>query len=257
MRTTEFVESYFDAWNHGDAVAVADHLADDGTYIDVPENVSRSHDELIVTLKQFFATNRLRYELVGEILADESTVAFQYCMKPNSASAVVDIIHGAEFITLRDSAAVQITDYYERPDIERSAELATATSSGKYAKSGLSIEQLDKYKKRLNWIMQEEQIYLRPELTLPRLARVVGCTVNHLSQVINAGFGMSFFDYMNHYRVEKAKQLLASPGDHGTAVLNVAYSVGFNSNSAFYSAFKKSVGQTPAQYRRTRLKPSH
>ena len=97
--------------------------------------------------------------------------------------------------------------------------------------------------------MVSERLYLRPDLTLPRLAQAIDCSVNHLSQVINAGFGVSFFDFVNHYRVEHAKRLLKEAEGRG-AILNIAYSSGFNSNSAFYSAFRKFVGNTPAQYRR-------
>jgi AraC-like DNA-binding protein len=258
MRATEFVESYIEAWNHRDPQAIADHLTDDGTYVDIPENVQRSHDELIVTLKDFFSTHRHRYELIGEILKGQETVAFQYRMLPPGKTASADIIHGAEFVTFRGDAALNITDYYDSPDIERSTELARATSAnGKYAKSGLNEQQMSRYKNRLSEIMRSEQIFLQPDVTLPKLAHFVGCSVNHLSQVINAGFGMSFFDYLNHFRIEHAKQLLADTDGKNGAVLNVAFSVGFNSNSAFYAAFKKCVGQTPAQYRRRKLRNSH
>ncbi len=99
--------------------------------------------------------------------------------------------------------------------------------------------------------MNEHQLFLQSGLTLPRLAETVGCSVNHVSQVINAGFGVSFFDFINAYRIEHAKKLLDNLDERG-AVLNIAFSVGFNSNSAFYAAFKKHVGMTPTQYRRSR-----
>ena len=141
-----------------------------------------------------------------------------------------------------------ITDYYDIP---------VKTSSNKYAKSGLTGDQMLVYKHRLDQIMQSRNEYLRPDLTLPRLAESVGCSVNNLSQVINSGFGTSFFDYLNRYRIEHARKLLTNSDCLSNAILQVAFTVGFNSNSAFYSAFKKYVGMTPAQYRQRHLKRCH
>jgi AraC-like DNA-binding protein len=101
--------------------------------------------------------------------------------------------------------------------------------------------------------MSEEQAYMNPSLTLPKLSNMVQCPVNHLSQVINAGFGVSFFDYLNEYRIEEAKRILSDQSDRPQPILSVAFEVGFNSNSAFYSAFKRLCGQTPAQFRKKQL----
>lgn len=256
MRATEFVSSYFDAWNHRDPVAVADHLACDGLYWDVPENRRSSHDELVVALREFFSAYRHRYELIGEIVEGPETVAFQYRMCPLGRRGAAQPIQGAEFITLHGDAAVTIHDYYELPTAARTPG-ATQPEPGapggpKYAKSGLTAAQLSEYRQRLETVMVSRQAWLRPDLTLPQLAGLVDCSVNHLSQVINAGFGMSFFDYVNRYRVEHAQRMLAeTSGDEG-AILNIAFAAGFNSNSAFYAAFRKFVGQTPARYRRSR-----
>ena len=259
MRPTKFVESYFDAWNHRDPEGVARHLAVDGTYFDVPENVRRTHTELITNLHDFFATYRHRYELVGDILTNGNTVAFQYEMVPpgnGRRPASRATYRGAEFVTLGDSEALSIVDYC---NISGSTGPATivgqseeAAQQRKYAKSGLSDEQLLAYRACLEARMTEQELFLLPDLTLPRLAEIVDCSVNHLSQVINAGLGMSFFDFLNSHRIEYAKQLLADR-DECMPVLNIAYAVGFNSNSAFYAAFKKYVGLTPAQYRKLRL----
>lgn len=264
IHPTQFVESYFDAWNHCDPKGVADHLTADGIYCDIPNNMQRSHGELITTLADFFSSHRHRYELVGEILTGENTIAFQYKVCPlgrGTNGEQTTRYDGAEFMALNGDAAVTITDYYDVPGIERPAKLARLTSTqnqrSKYAKSGLNAEQLSHYKDRLEHIMLEQQAYLRPDLTLPRLAEAVDCSVNHLSQVINAGIGMSFFDYLNQHRIRHAKILLGDIDDENSAILNTAFTVGFNSNSAFYAAFKKCVGQTPAQYRRTEKNKSH
>ena len=264
MHATQFVESYFDAWNHHDPKGVADHLTADGIYCDIPENVQSTHDELITALADFFSNHHHRYELIGEILTGENTIAFQYQICPlgeDAGSKEAKLFIGAEFMTLNGDAAMTITDYYDVPGIERPSKLARLTSrqtlKSKYAKSGLNGEQLLNYKDRLKHMMLEQQVYLQPDLTLPRLAEAVGCSVNHLSQVINAGMGKSFFDYLNQHRIQHAKDLLGVLDDGNSAILNIAFTVGFNSNSAFYAAFKKCVGQTPAQFRRTEKNKSH
>jgi AraC-like DNA-binding protein len=264
MRATEFVESYFDAWNHCDPKGVADHLTADGIYCDIPEKAQRPHDKLITYLIDYFSNHRHRYELIGDILTSRKTIAFQYKVWPfenAERSRSPNAYRGAEFMTLHGDAAMTITDYYEIPSISQASTHSQLTSSKtqahKYAKSGLNSEQMLEYKERLEQVMQSQEAYLRSDLTLPKLAEAVDCSVNHLSQVINSGFGLSFFDYLNQYRIEYAKKMLSRMDGQSAAILNIAFTVGFNSNSAFYAAFKKRVGQTPAQYRRVRLKKTH
>ena len=65
VHAAEFVESYFDAWNHRDARRVADHLAANGTYYDIPDRQRHSRDELVAGLTAFFAYDTHQYELIG------------------------------------------------------------------------------------------------------------------------------------------------------------------------------------------------
>lgn len=243
MQAAEFVESYMSAWNRNDPERVAGHLTANGIYHDIPANIQRTHDELVEFLDDFFDRFPHHYELIGDIVSNQNTIAFQYRVCPVKGPGRKRLASycGAEFITLDGDAAVTIKDYYDFP---------TAAQKSKYAKSGLRRSQMRELKTRLETIMVAEQAYLKPNLTLPLLAEAVGCSVNHLSQVINAGFDMSFFDYLNNHRIAHARRMLSELNGSSGAVLNIAFSVGFNSNSAFYAAFKKHVGMTPAQYRK-------
>lgn len=264
VHTTRFVESYFDAWNHRDPKGVADHLAANGIYCDIPEHQQRSHDELITSLRAFFAHDRHQYELIGDIQTGRNSIAFQYrvsSVDDDDDNGLASSYFGAEFMTLSGDAAIIITDYYDTRVMARPQSHVRAAAGRslqhKYAKSGLNTAQLEEIKCRIETIMQSDKAFLRSDLTLPKLAVIIDCSVNHLSQVINSGFGMSFFDYLNQHRIEYARKLLGDYGRHNGAILNVAFAAGFNSNSAFYAAFRKCTGQTPAQYRRTQLNKFH
>ncbi len=256
MRAVDFVQSYINAWNLRDPKYVAEHLADEGVYCDIPDHARHNRAELVDNLGEFFAEYRHRYELVGEVTAGPNTIAFQYRIQglTNVDSTVGAPQLGAEFITLHGETATTIVDYYDAKYVYPDAvphEHGATMQLPKYAKSGLSNEQVAKYKCQLERIMLGDRAFQRTDLSLPRLAQHMGCSVNHLSQVINAGFGMSFFDYLNQHRIEFAKQLLLNNSGSDASVLSIAFAAGFNSSSAFYSAFRKIVGQSPAQYRRS------
>ena len=249
MRAAEFVQSYIDAWNHCDARAVAEHLVKNGTYCDIPNNEQHSREGLVASLVEFFTLEHHRYELIGEVLASEKSIAFQY--KMSSVDSVSEEIFGAEFMTLKGDGAFKIADYYD--PVHSATEPAVPVRekvAEKYAKSGLSDTQLAQYTEQLRALMDTEKAYLQSDLSMPELASRVNCSVNHLSQAVNSGFGMSFFDFLNSYRIGQAEIMLSRGGLQTPAILDVSIAVGFNSNSAFYAAFKKVTGKTPAQYRR-------
>lgn len=128
--------------------------------------------------------------------------------------------------------------------------LEADSKNDKYQKSALDHEMSARILKRLISTMENERPYLHNNLTLPDLARLVETSPNYLSQVINEQLQMNFFDFVNSYRVETAKQLIISPAPHTHTILDIAMESAFNSKSAFYVAFKKQVGMTPAAFKK-------
>lgn len=251
MHATEFVHSYIDAWNHSDAEGVAEHLVKNGTYCDMAQHTQTSRDGLVENLLRLFAREHHRYQLLGEILANDNSIAFQYQSTPLDGSTEEGWF-GAEFMTIKGDGAIKIADYYDPMHTVKSPSTAgNGAPALKYAKSGLSSTQMEKYTGQLSELMDMDKVYLESELTMPKLAEMMHCSVNHLSQAVNSGFGVSFFDFLNSYRIKEAKSMLSDHDPQAQAILDVSFAVGFNSNSAFYAAFKKSTGQTPAQYRRS------
>lgn len=138
----------------------------------------------------------------------------------------------------------------EPSPLEDSNNIAS-TPDGKYKKSAVTEEMSARILKRLTETMQEEKPYLNNTLTLPDLAEMVRTAPNYLSQVINEQLQMNFFDYVNSYRIETAKNLIINPLPHTLTILDIAMESAFNSKSAFYSAFKKQVGITPAAFKKS------
>ncbi len=118
----------------------------------------------------------------------------------------------------------------------------------KYTRSGLSGDQLEQYRVLLSATMTGAEPFLNNDLTIEELAHTTGIPRHHLSQVINDQFGMNFYDYINTYRVEKAKALLHSPRYRDQTILSLAFEAGFNSKTTFNTVFKKSTGLTPSQF---------
>ncbi len=101
---------------------------------------------------------------------------------------------------------------------------------------------------KVEHLMQSEQPFLNPKLTLPDLAEKLHTNVHTLSKVINEGFGKNFNDFVNSYRVEEFKRRVLIEPYKNQTFLAIALSVGFNSKTAFNRSFKKLTEITPREY---------
>lgn len=119
----------------------------------------------------------------------------------------------------------------------------------KYKTSTLHPEKADELIPKLVSLMEDEKLYLDPDLTLIDLSKKLKIHYNHLSRIINEKFSLPYNDFVNQYRVEEAKKLLSS-SDEKQSVLQIMYETGFYSKSVFNTAFKKFTGMTPTEYRK-------
>jgi AraC-like DNA-binding protein len=62
--------------------------------------------------------------------------------------------------------------------------------------------------------------------------------------------GRSLQSLLGELRVELARRYLAEPGE---SVSEVAFLLGFSEVSTFHRAFRRWTGQTPGEYRKSRL----
>ena len=111
-------------------------------------------------------------------------------------------------------------------------------------------EKRNELKTKLLQKMETERPYLDAELNLPKLAKLMDLSVHEMSELVNEGFGENFAQFVNRYRVEESKQLLFSEKHAHLNMVGIAFEAGFNSKTAFNTAFKKQVGMTPSEFQK-------
>ncbi|MFK7935741.1 MAG: helix-turn-helix domain-containing protein [Saprospiraceae bacterium] len=129
--------------------------------------------------------------------------------------------------------------------------IPTIETRQKYESSNLNETQKEAYLATIKQEMHQHKYYKEPELTIQQLAKKIEIPTTYLSQVINEKMGCTFLDFINQYRVEAAKKLLHDSNYDHYSILGIAEEAGFNSKSAFYSAFKRFTNTTPAKFRKS------
>jgi len=99
----------------------------------------------------------------------------------------------------------------------------------------------------LHQLMEEKEIYLRPELKLAEVAALIGLSSHQLSQLLNDNLNKSYHTYINDFRIQKACDWILQKQE--LKLESIGYEVGFNSKSSFFTAFKKRTGLTPKTYK--------
>ncbi|WP_161992009.1 helix-turn-helix domain-containing protein [Flagellimonas algicola] len=119
----------------------------------------------------------------------------------------------------------------------------------KYEKTGLSKAFSQELKTKLENLMLTQKPYLNQDLRLDDIARMLDISRHHASQVINENFGLNFYEYVNKYRIEEAKDRLNSHSETTVpSISEIAYQCGFNNRVSFYKAFRKMTHTTPSEF---------
>jgi TolB-like protein/AraC-like DNA-binding protein len=105
---------------------------------------------------------------------------------------------------------------------------------------------------QLNQLMDEDEIYLNPSLSLRELAQSLQIHPNKLSWLINENLGKNFNEYINSWRLTAFQQKALDPENSNITLLGLAYESGFNSKSVFNEFFKRSTGLTPRAWLKSR-----
>ena len=122
------------------------------------------------------------------------------------------------------------------------------------AKRPASAEPPTILEKRLEQLIEEQQIFMTEGLTIGGLAERLGEQEYKVRQLINARLGFrNFVAFLNHYRIREARKVLADPGQKHLGVAEIAFRHGYSSLGPFNRAFKEIVGQTPTEYRKAAL----
>ncbi|MEO1053595.1 MAG: helix-turn-helix transcriptional regulator [Bacteroidota bacterium] len=120
----------------------------------------------------------------------------------------------------------------------------------KYQTSSINKTQSKRLKDQLEELMNKDQLFTDPDISLSRVAKLMDVPSAHISRAINEHTGTNFSDYINQLRIALAKTRLSDPAFHHLKISSIAYDVGFGALSTFNTLFKKYVGETPSAYRK-------
>jgi AraC-like DNA-binding protein len=90
------------------------------------------------------------------------------------------------------------------------------------------------------------QRHLGEQMRLETVAAAVNVSPFHFCKLFKRATGLTFTDFVNRARVDKAKRMLMRPS---TRITEVAYDVGFQSLSHFNRSFRRIADESPSEFR--------
>ncbi len=123
--------------------------------------------------------------------------------------------------------------------------------SKKYRHSPINRNISREILQRLDDLILTESLHQDVDLSLKSLVAKTGLSYHHVSQVINAELKINFNEFINNYRLEHFKKLLADEDYNQKEIIELAYQSGFNSKATFYRFFKMKTGMSPNHYKKS------
>ena len=107
-------------------------------------------------------------------------------------------------------------------------------------------------------LIENDMIFIDPNLSLSTLAKELNTNTSYLSKIINDKLNLNFNNFINSYRIKEARKLLSDPKNYTYTIASIAEKVGFRSISVFNKSFKENTGLTPSYFLKSvRKQDSH
>ena len=129
--------------------------------------------------------------------------------------------------------------FRSKPWIENAAEEEEEKAEAK-------IESNADYRAMLEQWMKTDKPYLNPDFRLMDLRQILPLNRTYLSQLINAEYGCSFYQFVTNYRIEEAKRVMVA--NPFMKMQDVGEQCGFSSPTVFARVFSREVGMTPSEW---------
>ncbi len=128
------------------------------------------------------------------------------------------------------------------------AEPDDEADTAKYSASALSPEQRDALFDAILQSMENDKVFLDPEMSVVKLAGILHTNKSYISQTVNEKVGKNFSMFINEYRIKEARKMLANKAFDHLTIEAIAHNTGFKSISAFNNSFKRFTGITPSYF---------
>lgn len=165
--------------------------------------------------------------------------ALDYLLKPGADEDLINVIE----------EAMRLADREEEAFGEESLEAEGATAAGDISFAGAE-ETRDGEEIASNIIVGEVTRYIennyKEDIALQDVAGLFGYSDVYFCKLFKQNFGKNFITYLNEFRIDRAKELLADPQIN---IKDVSIEAGYRDANYFTRVFKRMVGRTPSEYR--------
>jgi len=192
-----------------------------------------------------YASAALRRFIVGLLSVLATTLALRVVMSVEAAQGR-PFLEGVPYLLVL-AGAFLVTCQIIFTSLRYPGLLSIPGSHVKYARSTADATDLKALEQRFETLFRDRRPYLDPDLTPDALAGMLGAPARHVSQLVNARYGMNLASYINQCRIREVAHLLTTEPEKPIKV--VMFECGFKSKSIFNREFQRCLGTSPSQFR--------
>ncbi len=117
----------------------------------------------------------------------------------------------------------------------------------KYERVKLDDEECERIVRRMKGLIEKNKMFTNPDLKMSEVADRLHLSSSKLSQVFNLYMKENYYDFINRYRIEEFKRLIAAGEYERYTLTALSEKCGFK-KSTFFTSFRKFEGMTPTEY---------